>query len=164
MRPWNDLTAGAASLVEAAPFEGLRARMSRLLGEIEDLFGQTALGRFVTGPGIRMWQDGKSVHVESEVPGCAPADVEFKVRGSELTLKGSRKEPARPKDALIHRRERGAASFTIVVPLPAAVNADKAEMVLRNGVLTVTLPKAAAGAEPAAAGSKKIAAKARARK
>jgi HSP20 family protein len=41
-----------------------------------------------------------------------------------------------------HRRERPSGSFVRVVQLPAEVDADRVEAELRNGVLTLTLPKA----------------------
>jgi len=62
--------------------------------------------------------------------------------GNELTIKG-RRQPAQGEDLAYHRRERGTGEFTRTVTLPAEVDATKVEARLENGVVTVTMPKAA---------------------
>jgi len=61
--------------------------------------------------------------------------------GNELTIKGRRTPPA-SDNPTYHRQERATGEFTRVVTLPAEVNADKVEAVLKDGVLSVRLPKA----------------------
>jgi HSP20 family protein len=45
---------------------------------------------------------------------------------------------------VFHRRERGAGEFTRVLALPCDVDTDNVEATLKNGVLTIILPKAEA--------------------
>ncbi|MDD2471589.1 MAG: Hsp20/alpha crystallin family protein, partial [Dehalococcoidales bacterium] len=52
------------------------------------------------------------------------------------------REEQEEKEANYYRRELRYGSFSRSISLPAAVNADKAEAVFENGVLTLTLPKA----------------------
>ena len=61
---------------------------------------------------------------------------------NELTLKFTR--PAVEKEGVTyHRRERPAGSFIRVLRLPVPVDAGRVAAEMRDGVLTVTLPKAA---------------------
>lgn len=92
-------------------------------------------------PALNVWEDGDALYAEAEVPGVSQDDIEIYAVGNELTIKGTRK-PREGDDASYHRRERGIGEFTRVVTLPAEVNADKVDASLRDGVLTVTLPKA----------------------
>ena len=73
-------------------------------------------------------------------------DVEVNVVGDELSVKGQRK-PAKGENLTYHRQERETGEFSRFLTLPTAVNAEKVEAVLRDGVLTITLPKAE-GAKP----------------
>jgi HSP20 family protein len=56
-------------------------------------------------------------------------------------LQGSRRVEA-PQGYDVHRRERGAYEFTRSFTLPVKVDADQAKATLKNGLLTLTLPKA----------------------
>jgi HSP20 family protein len=82
-----------------------------------------------------------------------PKDLELNVMQGTLTLSGERKESGNDNRTW-HRRERGAGKFMRTIELPAALNTERVDAEYRNGVLTVTLPKAEA-AKP-----KKIAVKA----
>jgi HSP20 family protein len=100
---------------------------------------------FVTGqrsfPAINVWEDGERLFAEAEVPGLSMEDMEIYVVGNELTIKGHRKTPEDGRRAF-HRRERGTGEFSRVLTLPVEVNAEKVEATLKDGVLTVTMPKA----------------------
>jgi len=96
-----------------------------------------------TFPAVNIWEDENSLYAEAELPGVKMEDIEISVVGNELTLKGERK-PFAGDDGKYHRRERGVGSFTRVLHLPLDIDAEKVEATLRNGVLLIHLPKAAA--------------------
>ncbi len=124
-----------------AAFNELRREMDRLL----DGFSPRLDGGWWTSatafPALNVWEDGDSLYAEAEIPGVSKNDVEVYTVGSELTIKGTRKG-REGEDLAYHRRERGAGDFTRVVTLPVEINADKVQASLKDGVLTVTLPKA----------------------
>ncbi len=91
-------------------------------------------------PALNVWEDGERLVAEAEVPGLALNDLEILVRGNELTIQGSRKG-VNGDDAVYHRRERGTGDFVRHLTLPAEIDADKVEATLKDGVLTVILPK-----------------------
>ena len=105
-------------------------------------------------PAVNVWEDAESVYVEAELPGLKLDDLELAVMGDELTIKGERKH-VDDEDVAYHRKERGTGCFSRVFRLPVGVNADKVEASLRDGILTVTLPKAAEATPPAPAAEKK---------
>lgn len=92
-------------------------------------------------PPVNLWEEGDRLMVEAEVPGLSMQDLEIFVVGDELTIKGTRK-PAGNTEATCHRCERGVGEFARVMTLPMPVDAEKVEAFLKNGILTVVLPKA----------------------
>lgn len=116
--------------------------------EMDDLFRSFVGGGLSTGewtgtefPAINVWEDTECLHAEAEVPGLAMEDIEVLVIGDQLRLKGRRPD-AGEAGANYLRRERGTGEFARTLTLPAPVNASKVEATLRDGVLTITLPKA----------------------
>lgn len=93
-------------------------------------------------PALNAWEEREDIYVEAEVPGLAIENLDIQVKGDEVTIAGERKPSV--GEVTFHRRERGTGSFRRVVRLPVEVNADKVEANLRDGVLTLRLPKAEA--------------------
>lgn len=130
--------------VNYLPVMGLRQDMDRLFNEFarglsnEWPFSRESQGVF---PPVNVWEDEGNLYAEAELPGLKMDDLEVFVLGEDLTIKGKRGGQELPQ-ATYHRRERGAGEFSRVIRLPVDVNADKVGATLRDGVLTVTLPKA----------------------
>ena len=94
-------------------------------------------------PALNIWEDEHAFHVEAEVPGMKLEDVEVTLFEGELSIRGERKNlPV--EGAAYHRRERGAGSFGRTVRLPVALDAEKVQASMQDGILTITLPKAEA--------------------
>lgn len=91
-------------------------------------------------PALNLWEDAQNVHVEAEMPGVKIEQIEISVSGDQLTLRGERKLEEK-SGITCHRRERDFGTFTRVVRLPAPIDAGRVEASLKNGVLTITLPK-----------------------
>jgi len=124
------------------PFDELRRQMERLLDEFNLStwrFPFPAAGY----PALNVWDAGDTVCVEAEIPGVSKDDLEVYAVGNELTIKG-RRAALEGNNITYHRQERGTGTFTRVITLPAEVDPDRVEAVLKDGVLTVRLPKAEA--------------------
>ena len=80
--------------------------------------------------------------VRAEVPGLNEKDVEINVTANVLSLKAARKVEA-PEGYTAHRRERSSFSFARSFELPTHIDPEKVQASLKQGVLTVTLPKVA---------------------
>lgn len=135
------------------PLNELRDELDRLwapLTAAPPLHGWGAMPRVGRFPAVNLSDDGEAIVVEAELPGLSPDQLEVSVHGDELVISGSRPEPsAEPKDestarqTVWHRRERGTGSFERSLSLPVAVDAERVEAQLVDGVLRVTCPKAA---------------------
>jgi HSP20 family protein len=68
-------------------------------------------------------------------------DLDIKLDGDTLVLKGVRSPDTVDEDASFHRRERATGEFRRCVALSEAVDHKRVEATYRNGVLTVTLTK-----------------------
>ena len=80
--------------------------------------------------------------VKAELPGIDPKDIDISLTSDLLTIKGEKKVEATSKDANWFRQERAYGAFGRTVELPVVVDAKKIEAQFRDGVLTITLPKA----------------------
>ena len=109
----------------------LTHRMQWLREELEPAFT----------PALNVVEDGDSIVIEAEVPGLKSGDVEVSFESGELTLKGEKKFEAK-ENAPVHRRERVYGAFTRTLTLPWEIAADKITAEMKDGVLTVVLPKA----------------------
>jgi len=126
------------------PFHQLRDEMSRLLDDFSQgapLVGRLGWRPAGVFPALNVWEDQQCLYAEAELPGFRMEDLEVSVAGNELSIKGERKNEHREKGAY-HRRERAAGLFNRVLRLPVEIDAGKVEATLKDGVLSITLPKA----------------------
>lgn len=130
------------------PFWEFRSEVDRLFDRFFEDFGLRPLswageyGAFQ--PKVDVAETESEIQVSAELPGLEEKDIEVSLGDGTLTLKGERRWESEDKGKDYHRREQAYGSFHRVIPLPAEVDADKANASFKNGVLTVTLPKAAA--------------------
>jgi HSP20 family protein len=96
-----------------------------------------------TAPAIDLYQTNDSVVVKAALPGLKADEVQLSVSGDVLTLKGEFHQNDDIKEATYHLREQRYGSFERSVMLPTEVDSEKAKAEFENGVLTVTIPKAA---------------------
>ena len=127
------------------PLFDLNREMGRLFGDLLDgrlpvLAPDAQGGPF---PAINVWESDADVFVETEVPGLKMDDIEIQLLGSELSIKG-RREALKNDGVTHHRRERFSGSFERELTIPVEIDAEKVRAELHDGVLTITLPKAAA--------------------
>jgi len=127
------------------------ATLHRLQKEMDQLFGglfnQPASGRAVgAGPAVNIWEKGNGFVLEAELPGFAMNDLDITVEGAEVVLRGERKPIEQEADSTFHRRERWFGKFERRLEFPVELDAGKAEATLKDGVLTLSLPKSPAAA------------------
>ena len=131
--------------IDARLLERFRNRFGRLfsdfLEEERPLLEGNGFGLERVFPPLNLCEDEGHLYAECELPGVQMDDLEVTVVGRDLTIKGERK-PQAVEGASYHRRERDPGSFHRMVRLPVEIDSGKVNAELRNGVLTVTLPKA----------------------
>jgi HSP20 family protein len=113
--------------------------MSRLQDELlRSSLGRNGNGRSTFSPAVDVHEDAESISVEVELPGLTLSDVTVGVENDLLTLSGERKS-AREEGHII--RERWVGAFARSFKLPRTVDVEKIEATLKDGILTVRLPK-----------------------
>ena len=94
-------------------------------------------------PLVNLTEDDDRLYLTAELPGAAADKLEVSVKGETLSLRGEIPPAQAPEEVNYHRRERESGSFRRVLTLPVKIEAENIEAVFKNGVLSVTLPKAA---------------------
>jgi HSP20 family protein len=122
-----------------ASFDQLHGEMDRLLEGWGVDLPRSLVAAF---PPVNIWEDADAFHLEAELPGMTREQLQISVaHRNQLTIQGERPGYEVEKGRW-HRRERGFGRFQRVLKLPTAVDADKVEAKLENGLLQLTLPKA----------------------
>jgi len=98
-------------------------------------------GMSMNAPKVDVMENENNVVVKAEMPGFDPNNVDCRVEGNTLMLRGEYKQDNEKQEGQYHIRERRQGSFARSIPLPTDVDADKANAEFENGVLTLTLPK-----------------------
>ena len=123
----------------------LREAMNNLLEEsfVRPRQGGGTAGQ-AAGLAIDVRETPDAFVVTASVPGVSPEEVDITVLGDVLRIRGERREDRQEEDQngrwLIRERRFGA--FERTIGLPTTVKADAATADFKDGVLTVTLPKA----------------------
>ena len=92
-------------------------------------------------PRISLFDAGEKLVLTADLPGIPESDLEVTTQNGGLVISGERKADA-PEGYAVHRQERAAMKFARSVALPCKVNTAETSASLREGVLTITLPKA----------------------
>lgn len=133
-------------LFDAGPLATLRGEMEELM---EGFFGDSTELTSVTQPRLDLSETDTDVEVQTDVPGFKAEEIDIEVRDDMLTIRGEQSEEKKTEEKAkkhngrtYHRVERCSGSFSRSIWLPCGVKADDVVAVLKDGVLTVTLPKA----------------------
>ncbi len=125
----------------ANPFDRL---FDEFFSDSDRSFGQ--LGPAFS-PKLDVSEIEEAFKVSAELPGLDEADLDVSLERGVLTISGEKKSKSEDKGENYHRVERRYGSFKRSVRLPVDVQLDRVEAVLKNGLLTVTLPKVAEARE-----------------
>ena len=115
------------------------SRMTGLQDEIDRLF-ETPLQAWTPALDVHEDKDGFTIRVE--VPGMKREDIVVSLQDGALVIAGERKEEKISEETEVHQQERFYGKFSRALTLPTAVAGDKVKAAYKDGILTVTLPKA----------------------
>jgi len=128
--------------------KGHRGDLARLHGEMDDLFDGFFRGLDRPFAGYKAWpvidvaEEEDAIIVRAEVPGCKADDIDISVHGNVLTISGEKKLSEEKKEKGYYHVESTYGSFRRELTLPTDVDQSKIDATCKNGVLSVTLPKA----------------------
>jgi HSP20 family protein len=106
--------------------------------QIGQLVGSDAPG---WNPPVDLFETAASFVLSAEVAGLAREQIEIHAEESRVVIRGDRSSGQVPCEQY-HRVERGHGHFQRAFMLPEPIDVDSVSADLKDGVLTVTLPKA----------------------
>lgn len=148
MIPWKR----GKAIAERDPIGAFQREVNALFDDFFSNGHMTGLESF--SPRVDVKENEKEFQITAELPGIDEKDVEIGVAGDTVTIKGEKKAEKEEKGEERYYLERSYGAFRRSFSLPCEVDADKASASYKKGVLSITLPKAAAAAK-----TKKIAVK-----
>ncbi|MBL8151943.1 MAG: Hsp20/alpha crystallin family protein [Blastocatellia bacterium] len=102
-------------------------------------FGTEDLG-VSYGPAIDIYEDTDGFYLAGDVPGFSADNFQVKYENRTLTVSGERKNEE-IEGVKYHRKESYSGRFQRTFSLPLDIDADKITAELKDGVLTICLPK-----------------------
>lgn len=105
----------------------------------DEPFSRPSSNVFFPSVGIR--ETDKDLIIEADLPGVRDEDVSVEAEDDKLVIRGERKFSQESKREDYYHLETSYGTFSRVVGLPANVNAEKATAEVKDGILTVKIPK-----------------------
>lgn len=96
---------------------------------------------------VDIFDDGASLVVQSSVAGARPEDIDISLEDNMLTIRGTRARANEVNDDNFYYRELYWGSFSRSIILPEEVDFQRADAAIKNGLLTIKLPKKDRGAK-----------------
>ncbi len=131
-----------AAIVNPAELERLRGRVGRLLQALQEASEMVAGEAGAAWlPAVDLCESGSCVTVSVELPGVRAEQIEVALTNEELRVRG-RKRKGAPRGVISHLcSERSFGPFARTILLRWPVRRDAATAELKDGVLTIRLPK-----------------------
>ena len=135
------------TLVRFDPFREMTLAQNRINHVLADAFTGASSENygFLPAVDIRTGADHALV-ISADLPGVSREDISVHIENRTLTIKGERKHEVveEDKDAKIQRSERVFGTFVRAFALPETADTTKVDAQYKDGVLTLTIPRAEA--------------------
>lgn len=92
-------------------------------------------------PDFEVKETQESFVFTADLPGVAEKDVQVQLSENRLSVSGKRESEKTEQNDTYYATERSYGSFTRSFVLPEGVDGDKAHAQLKNGVLSIAIPK-----------------------
>ncbi|MCH7492094.1 Hsp20/alpha crystallin family protein [Patescibacteria group bacterium] len=99
----------------------------------EDFSGQLA---------VDVYQSKDDIIIKSTIAGVKPEEIDISINNDMITIRGKREKEHEVEEGDYFYRECYWGGFSRSIILPCEVKIDKINATIKNGVLTITLPKA----------------------
>lgn len=133
------------ALIRWQPFreiDALQREMNRLFDSLTADMTSLSNGAFM--PAAELHETADAIHLKLEVPGIDAKDLDIQVSADAVSVSGERKSESTSEDKGVKRTEFRYGRFQRVFQLPARIQNDHVTADYKDGILTITLPKAEA--------------------
>jgi len=117
----------------------LRQAMDRLFEESFVRPSWTETTRALRPP-VNVYMTDDDIVINVAIPGASADDVDVSIEGDTVTIRGELKSPLENVEYLV--QEMASGPFRRVITVNVPIQPDKAEASFRDGILTLTIPKA----------------------
>ncbi len=130
------------------PVSDVAEEIVNMQREIDRMFsrfnGGTTADKALEGwsPAVDIIEDDHQFIVRADLPGLTKEDVKITVENNQLTIRGEKREEEEKEGKNYHRIERSYGSFYRSFTLPTSALSSKIEAEYKDGVLTLSIPKA----------------------
>lgn len=132
------------TLIRWEPFrevESLQREMNRLFDKLTPFHnGESKDIAFM--PAAEMHETENTVELKLEVPGLDAKDIDVRVTEQSVAISGERQSQTKTEEGGMTRTEFRYGKFARVIPLPTRIQNDKVQADYKDGVLSLSLPKA----------------------
>lgn len=105
--------------------------------------GRSAGTSLMNAPRIDLQEAEGELRLHADLPGIQPSDLDIRVDGDVLTIRGERKHESDRNEQNFHVMERSHGRFQRSIQLPFAPNPEEVRAEVRHGVLEIRIPKRA---------------------
>ena len=132
------------SLVRWQPWHEVdlfRQQLDQLFDDLtkEPLVKSGSVGKRL--PAVELTTTDAALVLKAELPGIEGKDLDIQVTPEAVSLKGEYRQESKQEDENVYRSEFRYGSFYRTIPLPVEVDQTQAKAELKDGILTLTLPK-----------------------
>ena len=92
---------------------------------------------------VDVYQTEDEIIIKSTIAGVTAADIDISITNDMVNIKGNRKSDEKVKTSDYYYQELYWGSFSRSIILPEEIDADNAKATMKNGILTLRLPKLA---------------------
>ena len=110
---------------------------------LESMLPAVRGNQFGFTPAVDMYEDKNNIVIETQLGGIDPDKVDISIENNVLSIKGESEKKSEVDEKNYYRKEIRRGSFYRSIPLPTKVDGDRATAVNEDGVLRITVPKAA---------------------
>ena len=128
------------------PLSQVQREIDRVFDDVFNTGGASGRqgGSMVSAPRIDVHEQDGELRVHADLPGVAPSDLDVRVEGDVLTIRGERKSEKERNERDFHVMERSHGSFQRSIQLPFSPDPDEVRATMREGVLELRIPRHAA--------------------
>lgn len=109
----------------------------------DEMLNRGSMSIATSGPAADLYETDDYFVLEMNLPGYDLSDIEVNLEQGVLQISGSREDVSEEEKGTYHVRERGWGRFTRSFTVPHTIDPKGVSAEFANGVLNVTLPKAA---------------------
>ncbi|MFB2834006.1 Hsp20/alpha crystallin family protein [Floridanema evergladense] len=120
--------------------ESLRRQMDQMFDELLEINHQPANINWT--PAIELKDEENQVILRAEIPGVEAKDLNIEVTREAVSISGEHHSETKTENKGLYHSELRYGKFQRIVQLPVHVENEQAKAEFKNGILTLTLPKA----------------------